>query len=517
MVKQKETHMKKYSVAITGVEEKNGIVSIFGTAENLGLRKVEIIINSDLSKRCVAENNDDGTWRAEIKVNSNGDYTIEASIRDYSDFNKLRQTTDNDNYFMLDGSNVWGATVTRHTDGLYYMLFATWDTHISFSPDWFYFSEIGCAAATRLEGPYIYQGKALDASYCNTTHAEPVRWNWSGAEAVLNVFHNPTVMKSEKDGRYYLYFMGTSRDDMEKSHRRSRVGAAYADSPAGPWTIMDDFLLGELSLEAGDWESGFTANPSVTEIRREDGSYFYYALYKAAGVYEGQSICATGYGISDSPLGPFKRSKAPIMRDIKVGFSVEDCYIWHNAGKYYALAKDMTKGNWTGVTDGYSYALFESPDENSWALSENRLAFRNEIPWEKGVQKVLYYERSQLYLEDGIPFMLLNATTVSGLSPYQNHQPYNVRVPLLGEVLASCTCPLTVSDLVEYSVDKSELIRLLHEAEIMNYEKLNREEWKKLKSAVSAARVVNAREHAEQADVDFVVSALKKSILDTQY
>ena len=97
----------------------------------------------------------------------------------------------------------------------------------------------------------------------------------------------------------------------------------------------------------------------MTEIRREDGSYFYYALYKAGGVYEGQSICATGYGISDSPLGPFKRSKAPIMRDIKVGFSVEDCYIWHNAGKYYALAKDMTKGNWTGVTDGYSYALFE--------------------------------------------------------------------------------------------------------------------------------------------------------------
>ena len=508
--------MERYSVKITAAEEKDGIISIYGTTENLGLRKVEIILNGDLCKRCVAENNEDGTWRAEMKITSGGEYTVEASIRDYSDFNKLRQTTKNDNYFMLDGSNVWGATVVKHTDGLYYMLFAAWDTHISFSPDWIYFSEIGYAVATRLEGPYIYQGKALDAGYCNTTHTEPVKWNWSGEEARLNVFHNPTIMKSKKDGRYYLYFTGTSRDDLEKSHRRSRVGVAYADSPAGPWTIMDKFLLGELSLAAGDWESGFTSNPSVTEIKREDGTYFYYAIYKAAGVYEGQNICATGYGISDSPLGPFKRSKAPIMRDPKVGFSVEDCYVWRNAGKYYALAKDMTKGNWTGVTDGYSYALFESPDENNWALSENRLAFRNEIPWEKGVQKVQYYERSQLYLEDGIPFMIYNATTISGLSPYQNHQPYNVRVPLLGEVLASCTVSLTVRDLAENSADKTELARLLHEAQIMNYENLNRETWKKLKSAVSAARVVQARENAEQADVDLVVSVLKKVISAAQ-
>lgn len=497
------------TVTITSVEEKDGIVSITGTTESLGLRKVEVIIDGDVNRRCVAKNNADGTWSAEMKLDYNGEYNVEASMRDYSDFNKIRQTTKNDNYFLLDGSNVWGATVTKHTDGLYYMLFANWDTHISFSPDWYYFSEIGYAVATKLEGPYIYQGKALDPSYCNTTHKEPVKWNYSGEEATLNVFHNPTVMKSERDGKYYLYFMGTSLDDMSKSHRRSRVGVAYADSPAGPWTVMDKFLLGELSLEAGDWESGFTANPSVAEIKRDDGSYFYYAIYKAAGVYEGQNICATGYGVSDSPLGPYKRSKAPIMRDTKVGFSVEDCYVWRNAGKYYALAKDMTKGNWTGVTDGYSYALFESEDEVSWKLSENKLAFRNEIPWEKGTQQAQYYERSQLYVEDGIPFMLLNATTINGLSPYQNNQPYNVRVPLLGEAIATCNYTLTVSDLIERSSDKTELSELLHRAEIMSYENLDREGWKKLKSAVCAARMIIARESVEQEEIDFVAEKLK--------
>ena len=501
---------QKYFVEINNIEEKNGIVSITGTSEDLGFRKVEVIINGDLNRRYVAKNTADGTWSAEFSVDHNGDYEIEASIRDYSDFNKLRQTTRDDNYFMLDSSSVWGATVTKHTDGLYYMLFANWDPHISFSPDWFYFSEIGYAVANKLEGPYIYKGKALDPSYCNTTHSEPVKWCWNDGEARLNVFHNPTVMKSERDGKYYLYFMGTSVDDMSKSHRRSRVGVAYADSPAGPWTVMDKFLLGNIPEREGEWETGFSANPSVTEVRREDGSYFYYALYKAAGIYEGQSICATGRGISDSPLGPFKRADAPIMRDEKVGFSVEDCYVWRNNGKYLALAKDMTKGNWTGFKDGYSYALFESVDGESWALSKNKLAFINEIPWQKGAQRVSHYERSQLYLEDGIPFMIFNATTVSGLTPYQNNQSYNVRVPLLGERLAVCIDTVTVSNLTDASVDKTELTELLHEAEIMNYEDLNREEWKKLKSAVSAARMVIARENAEQKDVDFVVEALKE-------
>jgi len=503
---------KEYSVKINSAVQSGDKIKVSGVCEGLGLRKVELIVNRELNQRFVAKNNADGTWSCEIPIRYNGDYEIEASIRDYSDFKKLRQQTENDNYFMLDGSNIWGATVTKHTDGLYYMLFANWDSHISFSPDWFYFSEIGYAVANKLGGPYIYQGKALDPSYCNTTNESPVKWNYAGEEVTLNVFHNPTVMKSEKDGKYYLYFMGTSLDDMSRSHGRQRVGVAYADSPAGPWTVMDKFLFGNVPEDSEEWENGFSANPSVLEVKKEDGSYFYYALYKAAGVYEEQKICATGYGISDSPLGPFKRARKPIMRDEKVGFSVEDCYVWRNEGKYYALAKDMTKGNWTGHKDGYSYALFESADEVSWRLSENNLAFINEIPWKKGAQRVSHYERSQLYIEDGIPFMIFNATTLNGLSPYQNNQPCNVRVPLLGERLASSVCDVTVSGLTDASADKSELARVLREAEVANYENLNREEWKKLKSAISASRMILARENAAQEDIDFVLAILKEQI-----
>ena len=61
---------EKYSVKINSITEKDGIVSVTGDSEGLGLRKVEVIIDGDVNRRCVAKNNDDGTWSAfEIKLN----------------------------------------------------------------------------------------------------------------------------------------------------------------------------------------------------------------------------------------------------------------------------------------------------------------------------------------------------------------------------------------------------------------------------------------------------------------
>ena len=493
-------------VFITSIEEQEGTVTVRGTSENLGERKVEVIVDGDLSLRFVADSRGDGTWSCTFPLTYNGEYTVEASIRDYSDFNKIRQTTPNDNYFMLEDSNVWGATVTKHTDGLYYMLFSTWDTHQGFSSDWYYHSEIGYAVATELGGPYVYMGSALNKTYSNTTNQTPVKWQYGTEYTTIDVFHNPTVMHSERDGKYYLYFMGTSTEFAERTHGRQRVGVAYADSPAGPWTVMDTPVI---DVRENSWDHGFTANPSVTEIKNEDGSYTYYALYKGSGSYDGQSLTATGVGTATSPLGPFTCADAPIMRDPDVGFSVEDCFVWQSGGKYYALAKDMTKGNWTCVTGAYSYALFESTDGENWALSENKLAFQNEVLWEKGTQAVSHLERSQLYVEKGIPFMLLNATTVNGKSPYSNNQPYNVQTPLLGVALATDEKTLTVTDLTTRIIDKEKLLTLAEQAATSKEGCFERRDWLMLKSALSAAKVLLERDRAEQRDVDFVVTQLQ--------
>lgn len=497
------------TVKITSVERNNDTVTVAGITENLGFDKVEVIINDDLNFRYVAENKDDGTWICRFELPYNGEYRIEASIRDYSDFNRIRQVTPDENYFMLEECNVWGATVVKHTDGMYYMVFSVWDKHDGFVSDWYHYSELGYAVSTRLSGPYIYQGKALDATYCNETHKIPVQWNYGS----LEVFHNPTLLHSKKDGKYYLYFMGTSNSDMEKSHSRQRIGVAYADSPKGPWTIMDTPVIDVRD----NWEWYMTANPSVAEVMQEDGSYLYYAVYKGSGTYEGQRLTASGYGTSKSPLGPFERMNVPIMRDPEVGFSVEDCYIWYQNGKLYALAKDMTKGNWTGITDGYSYALFESTDGEKWSLSDYKLAFRNEIPWVSGTQVVSHLERSQLYTVNGIPFQIFNATTINGQSPYEENQSYNVQIPLLGVTLVSDTYTLIIDDLKDKIVTKSNLQKLWNEAKCAESKYFTNDTWKQLKSAEHAAEIVLNRGNVEQKDVDFVLRQLQKLLEEANY
>lgn len=497
------------TVKISSVEENAGTVIVRGTAKHLGQRKVEVIVNHDLNMRFVAENDECGQWVCQFHVSYNGEYCIEASVRDYSDFSQIRQTTRDTNYFMLEDAVVWGATVTKHTDGRYYMLFATWDKHNGFTTDWQHYSEIRYAVSTTLEGPYIYKGRALDASYSNTTHTHPIKWMYDGVEATLNVFHNPTVMHSEKDGKYYLYFMGTSADDMSLSYSRKRVGVAYANSPAGPWTILDTPLL---DVRCDNWDTHHISNPSVTEIKNPDGTYTYYAVYKGSGAYEGQSLIATGFGRASSPLGPFERADFPIMRDREVGFSVEDCYVWVHNGRFYALAKDMTQGNWSGVKGAYAYALFESLDGETWGLSKHNLAFKNEILWASGTQKVAFYERSQLYLEKGIPYMLFNATTVNGKSPYEENQPYNVRTPLLGVEMSSDTRAITVKDVIDKTLNIAKLEELLGIALELSQQHFSTEDYKAFASAVFAAKVVLSQSHANQETIDFVAQALAQAL-----
>lgn len=105
------------AVKIMSVEEKNGIVTVEGTSWATGLGKVEVIVNGDLDLRYVANHDENGAWRCRFKLSYRGEYSIEASVRDYTDFNRIRQATPDENCFLLEDANVWGATVTRHTDG----------------------------------------------------------------------------------------------------------------------------------------------------------------------------------------------------------------------------------------------------------------------------------------------------------------------------------------------------------------------------------------------------------------
>ena len=504
-------------VEITSVTRDGETVTVTGTSVNLEDLKVEVIVDGDLDQRYVAETLDEaGNWQCVFTLPADGTYVIQTSIRDYSDFSQIIQTVPDNNYFEVEGREVWGATVTEGPDGLYYMIFSTWHNTQGFSNDWAVYSELGYAVSASPDGPFVYQGLALDANYTNTTNTEPVYWEGVGD---LEVFHNPTLMHSEKDGKYYLYFMGTNATEGGYTYaygrNHQRIGVAVADTPAGPWTVYDKPVI---DVREGMFDSLLTSNPSVTEVKNADGTYTYYTVYKGVSSptgkpLDGNDIVVSGCGWSDSPYGPFTRSEEAIMQNPTDGWSVEDCFLWSSNGKFYALAKDF-KNYFTGVTGyPYSYALFESTDGmTDWAVSDNALAFVTEIPWESGTRTVSHLERAQIYLEDGVPFLLCCATTKDGQSPYNGHPPYNVQIPLLGVVLAEDSESLTVTGLGDGAVDKTELEEEIALAEQAGEELFTDEDWARFQSALRAARLAAADEDAGEEDVALYAAELEEAL-----
>ncbi|MBQ6947949.1 MAG: discoidin domain-containing protein, partial [Clostridia bacterium] len=247
----------------------------------------------------------------------------------------------------------------------------------------------------------------------------------------------------------------------------------------------------------------------------ENGNYSYYAVYRSNGTAENESgyIRAAAYATADSPLGPFTQSEERIMYDPDSEYSVEDCHVWFENGQYYALAKDMTGGKITGCTEtSSSTALYESTDGVHWTLSENKLAFPTIIPWENGNQTVALMDRSGVYMEKGVPFMLTNATTDNGLSPYGASHTRNVQIPLLGTVMSADTYTLTVTDGEEKMVDKTQLGELVLRAKEAIRDYYTNENWWKLYTAARAGEILVNRASAEQSDVDFAVAAINAVI-----
>ncbi len=486
------------AVTITSVTETGGNVVVSGTVENLGERKVEIIVNEDYNLRFVADTDESGNFTCNFALPYNGEYTVEASVRDYSNFYTNRQTVPDENYFEMNGACTWGSSIVKHSDGLYYMLFSTWDEAKGFS-NWYSFSEIAYATSTKLGGPYIYQGPALDVEGSNITNAEMPKWGGG----TLSFFHNPNLMHSEKDGKYYLYFISRSTGSGQK------VGVAYADTPAGPWTIKEDPVI---TTREGYHDNSYVCNPSVIELKDEEGNFSYYAVYRSNGTEDGVTIRAAAYATADSPLGPFTQSEERIMYDPTSDYSVEDCHVWFENGQYYALAKDMTGGKITGYTDGSSTALYESTDGVNWTLSENKLAYPTIIPWESGDQTVGLMDRAYVYRVKGVPFMLTNATSDSNISPHSGGHTRNVQIPLLGTVMAADTHTLTVTDGEVKTVDKSELNALLPYATDAIRDYYTEKDWYRLYTAARAGKVLAQRADAEQADVDFAVAEIKEVI-----
>lgn len=302
----------------------------------------------------------------------------------------------------------WGGSMTRTADGVCHLLYARWPRELGhFS--WLSHSEIAHATADDPLGPYSFASVAL-----------PGR---QGTNWVTSTAHNPTVLHT--GGKYYLYFSSAAVTGeipetgptnkapyWEPARRTQRIGVAYADHPAGPWTRVDEVLI---PGTPGTHDAHMTSNPSVTQCPGGPFLMMYKCLGENGKVFHG--IATAGH-----PLGPFKKDPEPILTHETSRFPAEDPYIWHQDGRFYAILKDM-QANYS--KQRRSLVLFESRDGHDWGPAANALVTTRTIRWADGGEQELFrLERPQLYLEDGKPAVLFCAACMS------LEHSFNIHIPL---------------------------------------------------------------------------------------
>lgn len=314
-----------------------------------------------------------------------------------------------ENILKERGYHVWCGTMAKEGD-TYCLLYSRWPKKAGIG-GWVTSSEICLATSKSPYGPFKPEKVLL-------TKENSDKWD-------RDCFHNPTLLHFE--GKYYLYYMGNHGKGDFWSHRNNqRIGVAVSDSLLnGEFTRFDAPVI-DVSEDGID--SLMTSNPTVTVTPDNKILMVYKAVSKEGKMPKGGDVVC-GTAISDSPLGPFKKSLAPIMVNPENSWSVEDPFVWYSEkdSKYYALVKDF-HGYFT-KTGTSSVALFESKN----GLCEYNpckdfpLAFGREILWEDGTtQPVSNLERPQIYFEDGKPKVLLLATAVD----LEWNETFNIQIPL---------------------------------------------------------------------------------------
>ncbi|WPR71115.1 glycoside hydrolase family protein [Flavobacterium sp. NG2] len=315
--------------------------------------------------------------------------------------------------FENDSISIWGASIVKGDDKLYHMYYSRWDKELGWA--WVTHSEIAHAVSKSPLGPWKHKDVALPIRGANY---------WDGL-----CTHNPTVHKY--NGKYYLYYMGNTGDGkamgnkLNPIHRNNqRIGVAFADNPNGPWQRLDNPII-DVSPDPQAMDALMVSNPSITQ--KPDGTYL--MVYKAVGkkkpgIMGGPVVHCVA--TSDNPSGPFKKYDKPVFLAEGHDFPAEDPFIWYQKGKYRAILKDM-HGAFT--KEGKALVLFESNDGYDWKLSKNALVSKLEINWENGnLQKVEHLERPQLYIENGVPKVLLCASDIVDENGVL--QSFNVQIPL---------------------------------------------------------------------------------------
>ncbi len=353
---------------------------------------------------------------------------------------------------LLDtGKLVWGASVVEGDDGMYHMLFSTWDSgpdELKFSDSWVLNGTIAYAVSEYPDRNFqfkkiILKGKRFDG---DTT-------SWDA-----QMVHNPHIKKF--NNKYYLYYIGSydpgkqaKGSPCENLNKRNRVQQSQCIGVI-EFESFDDLLNGNFKRPDKPLLSPRTrvkenniVNPSPeSTIAMPDNivvvnpSVVYYPadkkymLYFKGNFYDPHWRGVHGVAISDSPAGPFL-AKDDIIFDIRMAdgriASAEDPYVWYNLKQnyFFAIVKDFS-GTITGDEPGL--AILMSEDGFQWKRTEKPLFMRKQIQLSNdSVIEVSHLERPQLLLDkNGIPKVFYGACSIGPLAKLKDVGTFNVHIPL---------------------------------------------------------------------------------------
>ncbi|MGB7343422.1 MAG: family 43 glycosylhydrolase [Pirellulaceae bacterium] len=122
--------------------------------------------------------------------------------------------------------------------------------------------------------------------------------SWEGA----SVF-TPNILVAE--GRYWLFYTGTSREFTKGFNPDSKIGIAVSDSPDGPWERLATNPALKNSDDPNEFDSHLVDDACL--IVRDDKYWFYYKG-RQLGKSPGQT--QMGLTIADHPQGPYVRHEA---------------------------------------------------------------------------------------------------------------------------------------------------------------------------------------------------------------
>jgi hypothetical protein len=292
-------------------------------------------------------------------------------------------------------------------------------------PGWVFASEVVRAVSDRPDGPFEFQEVVLPARDSGF---------FDGMAT-----HNPSIQRC--GDQWLLFYTGITYpfdrpkpEDLPAGGDRvyalawgmKRIGLATAPSPEGPWTRQDAPIL---ETRSGHWDNGITSNPAPCVL--PDGSLR--LLYKSSH-RRGHSGGPFGIGLAgaDHWSKPFRRLSDQPVFQFPEGH-VEDPFLWHDAGGFHCIAKDMT-----GELSGESHAgvWLDSADAVSWTLRGK--AYSRCLRWDDGsVQTMGSFERPFLLVEHGRPTCLYAATGGGPGGFHRCPQTWNAAVPIAGDAFAS--------------------------------------------------------------------------------